>query len=236
MAARKPVVHAEFSVSPEDAGPRNPLYRTSRIASTKCELPRLRDDDWDSMRRYMKSMSGCLDRIWAKQFAKMRKTYKAPERRFLKARISVKACAGKMPAPGAHGTYCPANKTYYVLAEPDTWGSWNGMWAAHLVAHEHAHYIQHLAGILEYLSEVQADAANKDEEALAENRNEDQAGCFAAVALRATRATLPSWSEFMVIYKREKDLKAYGAWLDRGFGSGRLDSCNTWTAPRKSIG
>ncbi|MFI7125849.1 neutral zinc metallopeptidase [Nonomuraea sp. NPDC050153] len=236
MQVKPAAFRAAPSSSPRDAALRSPLYRTSRIAKMKCEMPRLEDGNWGSMRRYMQTVSGCLDRVWAKQFAKMHKSYKAPKRYFLKARINVAACGGTMPQAGAYGTYCPDNKTYYVLAESRTWASRNGMWAAHLVAHEHGHYIQDLAGILDYADELQANAATEDESVLAENRSEDQAGCFAAAALQATRDTLPSWSKFMAMYKREKDLKAYGAWLDRGFSSGRPGSCNTWTAPSKNIG
>ena len=55
-------------------------------------------------------------------------------------------------------------------------------------------------------------------------------------ALQATRDTLPSWSKFMSMYKKVEEVRAYGAWLERGFSSGRPGSCITWGAPMKSIG
>jgi predicted metalloprotease len=229
------MVRAGSSLSPRDAALKSPLYRTSRIAKMTCKLPRLADGNWGSMRRYMQTVGGCLDRIWAKQFAKMHKSYKAPKRQYLKDRSGFNACDGPTPPPGVYGLYCSSNKTYYVLAEPHTWAADNGLWAAHLVAHEYGHYIQDLAGILKYDDEQEAQAMGDDARLLVNNRSEDQAGCFAAAALQATRETLPSWSKFMSMYKKE-EVKAYGAWLNRGFSSGRPGSCITWSAPMKSIG
>lgn len=187
------------------------------------------------MRSYMQAVSGCLDRIWTRQFKKMHSSYIPPKRKYLAKRIKVSACDGLTPSKGAYGVYCPSNKTYYVLAEPSTWRSYNGMWAAHLVAHEHGHYIQDLMHILDYQAELDSKAKDQKEMILTENRVEDQTGCFAAAALQATRKTLPSWPEFISRYKTEKELKPYGHWLTRGFDSGRLGSCNTWIASKKDI-
>ncbi|SDL62290.1 Predicted metalloprotease [Nonomuraea jiangxiensis] len=188
------------------------------------------------MRRYMQTVSGCLDRVWAKQLAKMHQSYKAPKRYFLKERANVDACGGTVPPTGATGFYCEARKTYYVLAESKAWSSKEGLWAAHSVARMHSYYIQDLVGIMDYGDELEAKAVSRDEQMLVINRSADQTACFAGAALQSMRDTLPSWSKFMARYKRDQDLKAYAAWLDRGFSSGRPGSCNTWTAPSKSIG
>lgn len=220
---------------PEDTGKKNRLYRTPRIVKVKCALPTIRQGDWGSMRRYLREATGCYDRVWARQFATMNATYTPPKREYLAKRIKVKACDGLTPPKGAYGVYCPASKTYYLLVERDTWSPDQSLWAAHLAAHEHSHYVQHLAGIEDYYDELYSRAATKKEELLAENRNEDQAGCFAAATLQAMRDELPSWSEFMAMYKTHRQIIAYGRWLERGY-TGRLGSCNTWAAPKKDIG
>ncbi|WP_433370514.1 neutral zinc metallopeptidase [Streptosporangium sp. CA-115845] len=234
--ARPGVVLASPSISPRSAALKSPLYRTPPIAKIKCKLPLLEEDSWGSMRRYMQAVSGCLDRVWARQFAKMHASYTPPKRKYLAKRIKTTACDGLTPPKGAYGVYCPSNKTYYVLADRSSWASYHAFWAAHLVAHEHSHYIQDLVSILNYHAELDTKARNQQDRLLAENRLEDQAGCFAAAALQAMRDTLPSWSEFISMYRSEKDLKLYGVWLDRGHNGGRLGSCNTWTAPMKKIG
>ncbi|MEU7741941.1 neutral zinc metallopeptidase [Nonomuraea sp. NPDC049158] len=234
--AKPGAVLAPPSISPRNAALKSPLYRTPPITKIKCELPLLEDDSWGSMRRYMQTVSGCLDRVWARQVTKMHASYTPPKRKYLMKRIKVTACGGPTPPKGAYGVYCPLNKTYYVLADRSSWASYQALWAAHLVAHEHSHYIQDLVGILDYQAELDAKARNEHDRLLTEDKIEDQAGCFAAAALQAMRDTLPPWSEFISMYRTEKDLKRYGVWLDRGHHGGRLGSCNTWTAPKKEIG
>src|SRR4051812_36098366 len=120
-------------------------------AEAACDI-RAPAGGWASMRRYMESVSGCLDVIWATEFEKAGIDFLPPSRRFVKRHVKDRLC-GTMPADGAAGTYCGGTATYYVLLRPEDREAFAAAWVAETVAHEYGHRVQHVAGLMRQADE-----------------------------------------------------------------------------------
>jgi uncharacterized protein len=225
-----------------------PLYRSGALSRVECRLPKIAEKDEGSMRRFLDTLSDCLDQAWDRQFAKAGvEGFTAPQRVFW-SRPGSSPC-GSYPAPGASAFYCPVNDTMYVGLSNvvDTAGgepvSHYAVYAR-VIAHEYGHHVQEDAGILEYGHELMAEAAEEGR-AEASRRIELQAQCFAGAFLSAERRTLPmtrAQYEAMIADNRARgddesrpDLRDHGSgrhyagWVIRGYRQSVLSACNTWT-------
>ncbi|MBO3749682.1 neutral zinc metallopeptidase [Streptosporangiaceae bacterium NEAU-GS5] len=230
------------ALSGRRAAEANPLYATGRAAA-RCRLSAPRQDSWKSLRRYLDAVSGCLDRLWSRQFGAARLYFTPPERVYARHKVKGTPC-GTMPSDDATGTYCGANRTYYLLIEPPYSRPWSTAWLAELTAHEYGHHVQNMSYILDYETRLYSDSTTKAQEDLASRRLELQAECLAGVAARGMGSAMAPWREFADDYIGEQDKKwrlDHGElatqlrWLKRGYDSGSPRTCNTWTAAKKDV-
>ncbi|MGI5225428.1 neutral zinc metallopeptidase [Actinoallomurus sp. CA-142502] len=231
-----------------------PLYVSGTLPRIECRLPKIAEHDEASMRRFLDTLSDCLDQAWERQFAKAGVPgFTAPQRVFWS--LPGSSPCGSYPAPGASAFYCPANDTMYVGLSNvvDTAGgepvSHYAVYAR-VIAHEYGHHVQEDAGILEYGHELMA-SDETDARAEASRRIELQAQCFAGAFLSAERRTLPMTRkqyEAMIDDNRARgddesrpDLRDHGSgrhyagWVVRGYRQGVLSACNTWTVSAADV-
>jgi uncharacterized protein len=231
-----------------------PLYRSGALPRVECRLPKIAERDEQSMRRFLDTLSNCLDQAWDRQFAKAGvKGFTAPQRVFWSMPGS--SPCGSYPAPGASAFYCPVNDTMYVGLSNvvDTAGgepvSHYAVYAR-VIAHEYGHHVQEDAGILEYGHELMASGA-AGTRAETSRRIELQAQCFAGAFLSAERHTLPmtraQYREMIADNRARGDDESrpdardhgsgrhYAGWVVRGYRHGELSVCDTWTAAASEV-
>ncbi|MEU6740364.1 neutral zinc metallopeptidase [Streptosporangium sandarakinum] len=218
----------------------NPLYRTGLLPNITCAAGEIRAGSAASYRAFMTRVNRCLNLAWKTQFRKAGLSFAQPRLRFTTTKVG--SPCGRWPG-GAGGYYCSSNRTIYigvfrsVLKQPYAPNN------AQFMAHEYAHHVQQLAGIMGYYGQTvwRAGASAK----LAYSRRlELQADCMGAAFLRQISDDLPvpqdHW-DAMIRWTVQNGQKVWPTndhgkgrsqayWLNRGFNSGSPSSCNTWTA------
>jgi predicted metalloprotease len=231
----------------------NPLYKTGSLTPIECRLPRIVAGSNVSMKSFMDTLSGCLDRVWTRQFGKTDITFSEPERVFWEQ--PGRSPCGSYPQPGAAAFYCAANKTMYVGLEDVIETAGNEPVShyavyARVIAHEYGHHVQEESGILTY-GHQQMDQENVFARNEASRRIELQAQCFAGSFLGAERDTLPMTDEqyqAMVadVFARGDDHlpptrrdhgsgQHYAGWMITGYTRRVLSACNTWTVSSSRV-
>ncbi|WP_283132797.1 neutral zinc metallopeptidase [Rhizohabitans arisaemae] len=223
----------------------SPLYRTGRLAVTACAPGKIKSGSAASYRRFMTSLTRCLDRAWARQFKSAGLPFAKPGLRFL-TRPAATPC-GKWPK-GATGIYCSAGRTIYIWVDARSVREAFELGQAQFMAHEYAHHVQELGGILGYYWSRQNGVGKSAKLALS-RRFELQADCLAGAFLGAAEAALPvnrlEW-ESTVDWTRQNGHKGWpvndhgkGAtqayWLTHGFGAASPTACNTWTVAASKV-
>ncbi|MBB5964305.1 neutral zinc metallopeptidase [Planomonospora venezuelensis] len=223
----------------------NPLYRTGPMPSVRCSAGTIRPGSAASYRSFMTRVNRCLGRAWAAQFKKAGLPFSPPRLRFVSSRVS-SPCGG-WPA-GAGGYYCSGNRTMYIGVTRKVLKNPYGPNHAQFMAHEYAHHVQQLAGILPYYGQVAWRAKGSARLALS-RRLELQADCLASAFLHGAAADLEVTREHwdaMIEWTAENGHKTWPTndhgkgrsqafWMQRGFRSGSPASCNTWTATGRSV-
>ncbi|TWE29554.1 neutral zinc metallopeptidase [Prauserella muralis] len=223
----------------------NPLLADGvTLPRITCTLPEL-GRSGAQVRRYYDAALGCLDDAWRPVLA-------AAHEPFAEAGLNIAADAdsscGDMPAEEeATAFYCAADEVIYMprrrlleyleVYEP-----------AHLavLAHEYAHHVQNLSGILEAASRRLFGAEEGGQkELLVTRRIELQANCFAGLFLAgaAGRGSLP-WSEAQAAvndFRNSVDSDTHGTlenqvrWAERGFEEATTAACDTWDVPARDV-
>ncbi|MBG0830829.1 neutral zinc metallopeptidase [Planomonospora sp. ID67723] len=224
----------------------NPLYRTGRMPAVRCSAGTIRPGSAASYRSFMTRVNGCLGRAWAAQFKKAGLPFTPPRLRFVSSRVS-SPCGG-WPA-GAGGYYCSGNRTMYIGVTRKVLKNPYGPNHAQFMAHEYAHHVQQLAGIMPYYGQAAWSARSSARLALS-RRLELQADCLASAFLRGAaddlEVTREHWNA-MIEWTAANGHKTWPTndhgkgrsqafWMQRGFRSGSPASCNTWTASVRSVG
>ena len=232
----------------------SPLYRSGSLSRVECRLPKIAERDEHSMRTFLDTLSGCLDDVWTRQFAKAKvKGFTAPQRVFWS--LPGSSPCGSYPAPGASAFYCPSNDTMYVGLSNvvDTAGgepvSHYAVYAR-VIAHEYGHHVQEDAGILEYGHDLMASGRGASRTEVS-RRIELQAQCFAGAFLSAERHTLPmtreQYREMVADNRARGDDQSrpdardhgtgrhYAGWVVRGYREGALSACDTWGVPAADV-
>ncbi|MEW2355371.1 neutral zinc metallopeptidase [Spirillospora sp. NPDC029432] len=230
----------------------NRLYATGALTSVGCGLPAIQPGA-ESMNRFMNVLSDCLDRSWQGQFGKARMPFTPPSRVFWEG--AGRSPCGTYPSPGSSAFYCPANNTMYVGLQHivETSGGEplsNFAVFARVIAHEYGHHVQDRAGILMYGQQQmeRADALARSE---ASRRIELQAQCLAGAFLGAERGTLPmtrrQYAALLADVRGRGDdhqpadqrdhgsSENYAGWVVKGYESGDLATCDTWTVPASEV-
>nr|BFE81521.1 hypothetical protein GCM10020093_041220 [Planobispora longispora] len=215
------------------------------MPTVRCSTGTLRAGSAASYRVFMTRVNRCLGRAWATQFRKAGLSFSLPKLRFVTSKVS--SPCGKWPS-GAGGYYCSSNRTMYIGVTRAVLKNPYGPNHAQFMAHEYAHHIQQIAGILPYYSKVAWRARASTKLALS-RRLELQADCLASAFLRGAAEDLELTQEHwdaMVEWTAENGHKAWpkndhgkgrsqAYWMQRGFNSGSPSSCNTWTAPNRTV-
>ncbi|SEG85921.1 hypothetical protein SAMN04489712_118108 [Thermomonospora echinospora] len=242
---------------PAETATANPLYRTGPLTPVGCRLPRIRPGSDESMRRFMDTLSQCLDRSWQQQFGKADLTFEPPKRIFWNT--PGRGPCGSFPSPGAAAFYCPENDTMYVglrhIVETSG-GEPVSHYAvyARVIAHEYGHHVQEQAGILAYghqRMDAAAAAASAAGSTEISRRIELQAQCLAGVFLGAERGTLPmtraQYVALMIDLRARGDDRqpadkrdhgsgrSYAGWVEKGYRERVVGTCDTWTVPAAQV-
>ncbi|GGS51994.1 peptidase [Planobispora rosea] len=223
----------------------NPLYRTGAMPVLRCPAGTIRAGSASSYRSFMSRVNRCLGRAWTIQFRRAGLPFSPPKLRFVTSRVG--SPCGRWPA-GAGGYYCSTDRTMYIGVTRKVLKNPYGPNHAQFMAHEYAHHVQHLAGILPYYAQATWRATSPGRLAFS-RRLELQADCLASAFLRGAatdlKVTREHWNA-MIEWTAENGHKAWptndhglgrsqALWMQRGFASGSPASCNTWTAARSKV-
>lgn len=227
------------------AATNNPLYRTGRLAGTNCSPGDIRRGSTAAYKRFLQRMTKCLDRAWASQFRKAGLRFSKPRLRIVTRKVNTPC--GRWVSNAA-GMYCSSNRTMYMLITKRELRDPFPVGIARLMAHEYGHHVQQMSGISNYFFQARHRAGRSAQLQLS-RRHELQAECFSAVFMRTVARSLPVPQEHWdhtVDWFRKNGHKGWAQndhgkgrsqafWMERGFNSAQPGSCNTWTAPARTV-
>ncbi|GAA2865951.1 hypothetical protein GCM10010517_25350 [Streptosporangium fragile] len=216
--------------SPHSAAATHRLYETGPVDG-RCEtLPEEIDAD---IRATLRTLTGCLDRMWAATLAQADLAYSPPAEVRLVATPEEAACG--IEDYDWAGIYCPDGRVVNVLVEDR-----RAFPMMFTLAHEYAHHVQEISGI----------AGRRGPEVFDEawsRRLELQADCMAAATLRIVEprrlrnlsrlAGQDSGTQSQEpAYRQSHGSGANSArWMRRGQQAGTVEACNTWAAPAEQV-
>ncbi|SDH33452.1 hypothetical protein SAMN05421505_11468 [Sinosporangium album] len=223
----------------------NPLYRSGALAPSTCAPTPTRAGSTASFRAYATKVTTCLNASWAAQFKKAKIPFSKPRLRFVTSRIMTPC--GRWNK-GATGVYCGTNRTVYIAITKRNLSDPFDLGLAQLVAHEYAHHVQYVSGILPYYWQ-QAARSSGSAKLLLSRRSELQADCLASAFLRSASTSLPVEQEEwdgMIRWTKKNGHKGWPTndhgkgtsqayWMQRGFNAGSPSACNTWSASSSRV-
>lgn len=230
----------------------SPLYKVPKRPGIPCRAPTLDTHSTASMSRFLKKISDCLDRSWAREFKAAHIPFTPPTRVYW-TQHGTSPC-GNYPAPGAAAFYCSSNHAMYiglkdvVKNSANAPGKYYGIYIS-VLAHEYGHHVQAAAGILDYGHSAESAAGTGSDRNEVSRRIELQANCFDGVYLNSVGATLPmtrAQKKLVMVdayYRGDRagfprdhgSRKHFRGWLVRGMVAGRPGICNTWSASSGSV-
>ncbi|SFQ33258.1 hypothetical protein SAMN05421810_106163 [Amycolatopsis arida] len=223
----------------------NPLLAADvELPKVACDLPEL-GRAADQLRAFYTAGVACLDEVWRPALAAVNQPFASP-RLDIAADASTE-CGETPTAEEATAFYCGWDEVIYMPEDRllDTVGT-NP--ASHLavLAHEYAHHVQTLSGIMYAVQDELADAEEDGPEVKALTRKvELQANCFAGLFLRSAAGqgslTMRQAREAVDDFANSGDSDTHGTlanqvrWAEIGFRSFSTGSCNTFTAPEDQV-
>ncbi|WP_326824151.1 neutral zinc metallopeptidase [Streptosporangium sp. NBC_01639] len=240
------------SVAKEQAVPRgraaataNPIYRTGMLPAVRCTTGQLRAGSAASYKVFMTRVDRCLNLAWKTQFKKAKLPFAQPKLRFTTSKVS--SPCGRWPK-GAGGYYCSSNRTIYIGVFREVLKSPYAPNHAQFMAHEYAHHVQQLGGIMNYYGQSVWRARTSTKLAYS-RRLELQADCLGSAFLRQIADDLPVEQEqwdAMVDWVAENGHKNWvtndhgkgrsqAYWMQRGYNAGGPSACNTWAASSRTV-
>ena len=244
-AAKVPLAKERAAPSGRAAATASPLYRVGAMPKVRCRAGQIQPGSAASYRFFMTGVNRCLNLAWKTQFKKARLPFSPPKLRFVTSQVS--SPCGRWPT-GAGGYYCSVNRTIYIGVTRKILKDAYGPNHAQFMAHEYAHHVQQLAGILPYYGQSSWHAKPSARLALS-RRLELQADCLASAFLREAAGSLSvtrqHWDAMVQWISANGDKtwprndhgkgrnQAY--WMERGFASGSPASCNTGLASARSV-
>ncbi|MEV0345670.1 neutral zinc metallopeptidase [Nonomuraea sp. NPDC050680] len=223
----------------------SPLYRTGRLASSNCSPGNLPKGSTTAYKRFLTSVTNCLNRSWASQFRKAGLSFSKPRLRIITKKV--RTPCGPWSA-GADGIYCSTDRTMYMLITKTQLRQPFALGITRLMAHEYGHHVQNMSGIWNYYWAARNASGRSGQLALS-RRSELQAECFSSVFMRTVEGTLPvdsgEW-DYTVNWFRKNGAKGWpqndhgrgpsqAYWMNRGYGSASPGSCNTWAASSRTV-
>jgi predicted metalloprotease len=229
----------------------NPLYRAGALPATGCRGRTVTQGDSTSMERFLHATTDCLDRSWQPTLPRGGATFAAPRRVYWTE--PGRSPCGDYPASGAAAFYCALNNTIYigVVHVQEAAGGmpvkWNVAYARG-VAHEYAHHVQEVTGILQWSRDQRVEATDSEQRDAITRRSELQAQCLAGMFMASVRDSFPVSPEQWRIALRDSLGRGdrggirdhgtgehYAEWLRIGFRRKTASACNTWAAPASRV-
>ncbi|MFF5206914.1 neutral zinc metallopeptidase [Streptosporangium sp. NPDC000396] len=222
----------------------SPLYRTGTL-NASCAAGQIRAGSAASYRNFMTQVNRCLNLAWKTQFRKAKLPFAQPVLRFTTTKVG--SPCGRWPS-GAGGYYCSTNRTIYIGVFRDVLKNPFGPNHVQFMAHEYAHHVQQLGGIMSYYGQSTWRARTSTKLAFS-RRIELQADCLGSAFLRQVADDVSleqeQWDS-MVEWTARNGHKTWPTndhgkgpsqayWMNRGFNSGSPSACNTWTASARSV-
>ncbi len=223
----------------------NPLYKTGRLASSNCSPGALPKGSTTAYKRFLTTVTNCLNRSWASQFRKAGLSFSKPRLRIITRKV--RTPCGPW-STGADGVYCSTDRTMYMLITKTQLRQPFSLGITRLMAHEYGHHVQSVSGIWNYYWAAR-NASGKSGQLALSRRSELQAECFSSVFMRTVTNTLPvdsrEW-DYTVDWFRKNGAKGWpqndhgrgptqAYWMNRGYGSASPGSCNTWSASTRTV-
>ncbi|MGW1343166.1 neutral zinc metallopeptidase [Kribbella sp. NPDC002412] len=221
------------------------LYKTGVMRPVNCREPRTGLANGSKAQAYYRTLKTCLDRAWPRQVAASGRTFRSP---------GLVSWVGAANSPCGNSDrslsfYCPSNHTIYMdVADDVKYWKQNQPFAralaTHTVAHEYAHAVQQMTGILPAFYRVRYDAPNQAAKLLVNRRMELQASCLGNAFLGANRNSYPIkgelYRQWLWVVTQSGDVSylprdhgskaSHGAWSRAAYASRNLGKCNTFTA------
>ncbi|MFI6324495.1 neutral zinc metallopeptidase [Nonomuraea sp. NPDC050556] len=238
--------------SGNEARDHNPLNLVGKAGKTKCRAAAPRTGSYASWKRYLTTISGCLDRFWAREFAEARLRFDPPRRSFPK-KAPKSFCKDKW-TKGAAGTYCGDSnalddRRFVIPIPPYARHANYRMEMAVVVAHEYGHHIQEMSGYTSVADSAYERTSKHKAIDLITRRSELQTDCFAGIAIGAFYDSLFHSRHLWPVYRWNRErwyqdkgwdlthgrLMTQRTWLDRGFKARQTGACNTWRYPAGSV-
>ncbi|GHF37101.1 KPN_02809 family neutral zinc metallopeptidase [Seohaeicola zhoushanensis] len=192
--------------------------------------------------------------VWTEVFREQLNAQYTPPTLVLFSRVTQSGCGGASGATGPF--YCPADRKAYIDLDffatlEQRLGARGDFAAAYVIAHEVAHHVQNLAGILPEVDQARQRASQAEANALTV-RLELQADCLSGIwaskvsglmergdleeALNAARqigddklqrdaGRVPQPHTFTHGTSKQR-----ASWFQRGFDSGDVNACDTFSA------
>ncbi|MFI6814314.1 neutral zinc metallopeptidase [Nonomuraea sp. NPDC050328] len=239
----------------DQARDHNPLNKLSKAKALSCSgTPAVKVRKWDTMKRYLTAVKGCLDRFWKREFARAGLRYTPPGATFVR-KAPARFC-GLEWGKNAGGMYCDLaglkeDKRFTVVVRPDDVWPEMRIDLAILTAHEYGHHVQKMSGYMSYIDKAFWQAEKKGRKAadLVNRRSELQTECFAGVALGAlydsmfpSRAPWDDYRAYTARWDQEASWdRSHGlprtqvTWMERGWKAGTTGACDTWHAKSSAV-
>jgi predicted metalloprotease len=221
------------------------LYKTGVQRPVNCKEPRVGLANASKATAYYRAVKACLDRAWPRQVAASGRTFRAP---------TLVSWVGTANSPCGNSDrslsfYCSSNHTIYMDVADDVsyWKRNQGFTralATHTVAHEYAHALQQMTGILPAFYQVRYDAPSQAAKLLVNRRMELQASCLGNIFLGTNRNSYPIkgelYRQWLWVVTQSGDVSylprdhgskaSHGSWSRAAFASRNVGKCNTFTA------
>lgn len=234
----------------------NPIYTKTAPANVNCEMPAIEPDGIspEELQAHFDQFTACLMRVWDPSL-----TDKAEGITFFRPRVtvytgSISTGCGNVDVINAF--YCGADQELYYHAELHEQGIPQAKVKGGIdtiMAHEFGHFIQGRSGILGarvYLGQN----ASEEEQLEQTRRSEAQADCLSAMWTRANvqaqGLTDGDIENLRDLYRAIGDDTLTGdpnvvgdhghsatrvAWANKGYSTGDVGICNSWSAPADQV-
>ncbi len=222
----------------------SPLYKTGRLAGN-CPVGDIQRGSTAAYKHFLQAFTNCLNRSWASEFRQAKMPFSKPRLRIITTKRNT-ACGRWLT--GASGVYCSADKTMYMLITKTELRNPSPVGIGRLMAHEYAHHVQQVAGIMPWYAQASW-RASKSAKLAYSRRLELQAECMSAVFMKSVKDSLPvdeAYYQQIIDWFGEKGASIWpqndhgssanqARWMQRGWNYGAPAACNTWTSPARYV-
>ncbi|WP_158882539.1 neutral zinc metallopeptidase [Amycolatopsis anabasis] len=223
----------------------NPLLNPGvGLPQITCRLPAIKRTP-EALREYYQAEVGCLDTAWKAALEQVNEPFEPTE---LEIEVPSSSACGAAPSKEeATAYYCGGDRTIYMPRDRLLEDA-GVIQSAHLalLAHEYAHHVQELSGIMGALEDKEREITKGTPEDLELGRRlELQANCFAGmfIAAAAGRGSVSKSlaDKAMIEFGYVEDSDSHGTrqhqvkWARAGFDGKHTSACNTWTAPAGDV-